>query len=230
MTSSTRIIATATTLLLAVLLGRTAWPAARLPAAPAAVTAAGEAWRLGVTSEGSASYDSLVGRPAEITAAFRSNRGVTDMYFIFPAPGRTVTVQAAAYDILRRTGTYTGSASLALEVRGFDGSLKRTVSAAPVDLQSAAIGGWSNLTLAASPANLALAPGEALAFHFALDGISTGDLDVRPAFEVLLTGEPTLSPTSTATSTATATPTATATAAPTKTPVQHKLDLPIVQR
>jgi hypothetical protein len=151
-----------------------------------AVAAAPEVWRLGVTSEGSASYDSLIGRLAGATAAFRSNRGVTDMYFIFPAPAGTRTVRSAALDLLSRTGTYTGSASLALEVRGFDGSLKRMVLAAPVDLQSAAIGGWTELALAASPANLSLAPGEALAFHFALDGISTGDLDVRPAFEVIV--------------------------------------------
>jgi hypothetical protein len=151
-----------------------------------AVAAPPEAWRLGVTSEGDASYASVIGRLIGANASFRSNRGVTDIYYIFPAPASSRTVSSAAYNIVSRTGSYTGTASLALEARSYDGSLQRTISAAPVDLQAATTGVWSDLALASDPASLALAPGEYLAFHFLLDGASTGDLDVRPVFEVVL--------------------------------------------
>jgi hypothetical protein len=222
----TRIIVTAAALLAIVLVSRTT-SAARLPAAAATTVTIAEAWRLGITSEGDASYTVINGRSASIAASFRSNRGVTDIYYIFPAPASSRTVSSAAYNIISRTGSYTGTASLALEARSYDGSLRRTISAAPVDLQAATTGVWSDLALASDPASLALAPGEYLAFHFLLDGASTGDLDVRPVFEVVVTTAS--GSAATATPTATASPTATATETTIVLPTEHKVYLPLIQ-
>ena len=166
-----------------------------LPAAPgqavagrpqAVVAAPVEAWRLGVTSEGDAGYNAVIGRLVDASASFRSNRSVQDSYYIFPAPASTRTIQAAALNIISRSGTYTSTANLTLEVRDSSGALQRTVSAAPVDLQTAATGVWATLALAASPASLAIAPGEHLVAHFALAGASAGNLDVRPMFELVV--------------------------------------------
>jgi hypothetical protein len=201
-----RIITTTIVLLGLVLLSR-----AGLAAQPAATIAAtDEAWRLGVTSENGAADAALVGRPASIAAAFRSNRGAQDIFFAFPASGRTQTIQSAAYQLLQRSGAYTSTASLTLEVRDAGGTLQRTVSAAPLDLQAATTGVWAALALDASPANLAITPGQHLVAHFALAGAPAGDLDVRPVFEVVVTSDPG----------ATITPT----------PTQRALYLPLVKR
>src|SRR5687768_7697724 len=101
MTSLMRIIVTAAALLAVALLGRTA-SAGRLPVAPTTTVMTAETWRLGVTSEGAAAYTAINGRSASIAAAFRSNQGVTESYFIFPRAGRAVMVQSAAFHILRR--------------------------------------------------------------------------------------------------------------------------------
>lgn len=152
----------------------------------ASVAAPAEAWRLGVTSEGDPSYTSLIGRLVDASASFRSNRGVTDIYYIFPAPASPRVVTAAALNIVRRSGSYASTASLTLEVRDASGALQRTVSAAPTDMQTAATGTWSSLALDTSPASLTIAPGEHLVAHFALAGAPAGDLDVRPMFEVVV--------------------------------------------
>jgi hypothetical protein len=166
-----------------------------LPAAPgqavtgrlqAAVIAPAEAWRLGVTSEGDPSYTAVIGRLVDASASFRSNRGVQDSYHIFPAPASTRSIQSAALNIISRSGAYASTASLALEVRDTSGTLLRTVSAAPVDLQTAATGVWITVALDSSPANLAIAPGEHLVAHFALADAPAGTLDVRPVFEVVV--------------------------------------------
>ncbi|MFL5806084.1 MAG: hypothetical protein ACJ8CR_30665 [Roseiflexaceae bacterium] len=166
-----------------------------LPAAPgqavagrlqAGVAVPAEAWRLGVTSEGDASYNVVIGRLVDANASFRSNRGVRDIYYIFPAPASARTVKSAALNIISRSGTYTSTASLALEVRNSSGALQRTVSAAPFDLQTAATGTWATLVLAANPASLTIAPGEHLVAHFALGGAAAGNLDVRPTFELVV--------------------------------------------
>jgi hypothetical protein len=153
---------------------------------PAGVAAPAEAWRLGVTSEGDASYTMVIGRLVDANASFRSNRGVRDIYYIFPAPASARTVKSAAMNIISRSGTYTSTASLTLEVRNSSGALQRTVSAAPANLQTAATGAWAALALAASPASLAIAPGEHLVAHFALGGAAAGNLDVRPMFELVV--------------------------------------------
>jgi hypothetical protein len=152
----------------------------------AGVAAPAEAWRLGVTSEGDASYSMVIGRLLDANASFRSNRGVKDSYYIFPAPASPRVVTAAALNIISRSGTYTSTASLTLEVRDAGGALQRSVSAAPVDLQTAATGVWASLALDANTANLTIAPGEHLVAHFALADAPAGNLDVRPTFEVVV--------------------------------------------
>jgi hypothetical protein len=163
-------------------------PAAPGQAAGARSLAVGspEVWQLGIASEGDPSYTSVIGRFVSANASFRSDRGVSDIYFILPAPASSRTVNAAAWNIVSRSGTYTGTASLTLEVRNSAGTLQRTVSATPVDLESAATGAWTDMLLSNDPANLTIAAGEHLAFHFALDGAPAGDLDVRPVFEVVV--------------------------------------------
>lgn len=231
MSTITRIITTTAVLLCVALLGRIG-----LAAQPPGVATTTEAWRLGVTSEGDAGIATLIGRDASIAASFRSNRDVKDIFFIFPASARALKVESAAYHLLQRSGAYTGTASLALEVRSANGALQHTVSAAPVDLEAAATGAWADLALAATPASLAIEPGEHLVFRFALDGGSAGDLDVRPVFEAIVSNDPGLASTATPTTTKTptttrtATPTATRTPTATTTPVNKKVYLPVVMR
>jgi hypothetical protein len=215
-----RMITTAAVLLCVALLGRIG-----LAAQPPGVAVTTEAWRLGMTSEGDARIAALIGRDAGIAASFRSNRSVSDIFFILPASARALNVETAAYHLLQRSGTYTGTASLALEVRSANGTLQHTVSSAPIDLQAAATGAWADLALSATPADLAIEPGEHLVFRFALDGGSAGNLDVRPVFEVIVTNDPGVTATLTATPTSTSTPTttpittSTTTSTPTATPM-----------
>lgn len=153
---------------------------------PMAVVAAAapESWRLGVTSEIMSAYSAIIGRAASKVATFRSNRGTTDIYYVFPAPGAQRTVQAAKFHILSRTGAYPDSATLTLEILDYDGALRHTVNAADVDVQAASPGVWTDITLSGVPADLEIMPGEFLAFHFNLDGAPAGDLNVHPIFEV----------------------------------------------
>jgi hypothetical protein len=145
-----------------------------------------ETWQLGITSEGDAAYSAVIGRWVDTSAAFRSNRGVQDIFFIFPAPASTRTIESMRLQIVSRSGTYPSTTSLALEVRNSNGSLQRTVSATSLDLQTAATATWIDIALATNPANLAIAPGEHLVVHFALADVPSGTLDVRPVFEVVI--------------------------------------------
>jgi len=142
-----------------------------------------EVWKLGFTSQGVSAYSAVIGRLASQVAAFRSAQG-TDIYYIFPAPASQKTVQSARFYILDRTGSYGGTATLTLEILDYAGALQHSVSAAGVDMEAAAPGTWTDLTLSGTPADLEILPGEFLAFHFQLSGSSGGSLDVRPVFEV----------------------------------------------
>jgi len=146
-------------------------------------TTTGESWRLGVTSEGTAAYTSIIGRNASEAAAFRSNRA-GDSYYIFPAPGIQRTVQSAKLNIISRSGTYTDPATLSLEVIAYDGTRQHVATTSPINMKTAATGTWIEIQLSPNTANLQIDPGEFLAFHFTLDGTPEGDLDVRPVFEV----------------------------------------------
>ncbi len=153
---------------------------------PMAVMAAAvpESWKLGVTSEITPTYSAIIGRAASKAASFRSNRGTEDIYYIFPASGTQRTVQAAKFHILSRTGAYTGSATLTMEILDYDGTMRHTVNAIGIDVEATTPGVWTDITLSGVSANLEVMPGEFLAFHFNLDGLPAGDLDVHPIFEV----------------------------------------------
>ncbi len=162
--------------------------ASQTPAAPSRQSAAvgdnPELWRLGFSSEGDASYSVVIGRLISNVAAFRSSRGVSDIYYIFPAAAHTVQVDSARMHILTSSGTYSGTASLTLEVRDLAGVLQHSVSAAPLDLESTAAGSWVDFTLSPTAADLLVDPGEVLLLHATFSDGSRDDLDVRPMFEV----------------------------------------------
>jgi hypothetical protein len=177
-----------------------------------------ETWRLGVTSEGNAAQSTLIGRAASVIASFRSNRDVQNIYFLLPASGREQKIQSATYRIIQRTGSYTSTAQLTLEVYDAAGTLLRTASAAPIDLQTATTGSWVDLPLSTTPAQLTIAPNEYLIARFSLGGGSAGDLDIRPEFEIVVMH-----------GTVTA-PTPTETPNPTPNPTPPKIYLPLILR
>jgi hypothetical protein len=172
--------------LVALLLIGPKWPAsASLATSPLASDAtAAETWRLGITIEGTVVYQDTIGRAVSDVAAFRSNRDVADVYYVFPAAGSSRTVATAQTYLLSRSGTYSGAATLSLEILAFDGTLQHTVSAAPIDVQVADTGLWADLTLSTIADDVLLEPGEFLAFHFQLEGAPGGDLDARYLLEV----------------------------------------------
>jgi hypothetical protein len=143
-----------------------------------------ETWKSGVTLEGDPGYANIEGRLLASSASFRSDRGVQDIYFAFPAAATARTVQLANFMIADRTGAYSGAATMTLEVLSFDGALQRTVSAQAVDLQTADLAQWAGLTISSNPDDLSIQPGEFLAVHFHLSDSPNGDLDVRPIFEI----------------------------------------------
>ena len=145
-----------------------------------------ETWKTGVTLENGASFTGTEGRLLTSNATFRSNLGSSDMYFAFPAPATARSVQSASVMVASRSGSYSGQATITLEVYSFDGSLQHTVSASAVDLQAASILTWSTFTVSSTPGNLTIDPGQYLAVHFHLDGAAAGDLDVQPVFDVLV--------------------------------------------
>ena len=157
--------------------------ALRSDVGPLAVS--GEFWRLGFTSEGVANYNAVIGRVVSTVAAFQSNRGAADIYYIFPAPTNPTPVQAAYFYILERTGAYAaGNVTLTLEVFDYAGVSQRTLSSGVIDLQAATTGTWTPVAL--STTGLTLTSGEFLAFHANFSGGSGGNLNLRPVFEVQL--------------------------------------------
>lgn len=159
----------------------------RASAAPNAAIGAGqEVWRLGVVSEGGVGYEAVIGRVVSSAAVFRSARPNDDTFFIFPAPASPRTVVSAAYTLAARSGSYSGSASMALEVRAYDGTVRRTLTTAPVDIAAATVGAWAPLSLDADAAVRALGADEYLVVHIARQGGPGGDMDLRPMFEVVV--------------------------------------------
>ncbi len=140
--------------------------------------------RLGFTSEGDASYTNLVGRSASNVASFRSNRGVSDIYYIFPAPAHTLNVISAQMNVITSTGTYTGTANVTLEVRDMSGALLHTVSSTALDLEAAPIGSWTPFAISTTPSDTLVDPGQVLVVHVTFDLGSSDDLNARPMFEV----------------------------------------------
>ena len=147
-----------------------------------AAATAGETWSLGVNAEGTAEYSAVIGRPAGETGAFRSDRAVQDIRFMFPAPATAKTIQSAQFYIVQRTGDYTETATVTLEITAFDGTLQH-VASDPIDAKTAATRAWTSFTLGSGD-DLVISPGEYLCVHFKMAGEPGGDLDVRPLFEI----------------------------------------------
>lgn len=153
------------------------------PQAPQALS--DEAWRYGVTVEGALTYAALDGRLLSDVAAFRSARD-DDIYFVFPAASTAKTVTSIRYNIVSRSGSYTGDALLSLQVYSIAGVLHHTVTSGSANMEAGTVGTWNAIGLSATAANRVVNPGQFLAFHFDLSAAAGDNLDVRPIFEVIL--------------------------------------------
>jgi hypothetical protein len=174
------VFAAALGLLAATLLGG----AGLLPAA-AQSAQPGEIWRAGVTNEGPVTYATTLGRSVALVQQTRSARPASDFYMIFPAPSAQRSILAAEYRIIGRSGSYTGTATLTLEILDLAGAVQHTVSGAGVDLEAAAADTWAGLTLSAAPADLVIEPGEFLVARVNLDGAqNVDDLSVQTIFSI----------------------------------------------
>ncbi|MBN1537524.1 MAG: hypothetical protein JW908_12375 [Anaerolineales bacterium] len=151
----------------------------------ASASISSENWNMGVTVEGAPAYSAVVGRLVSDVGAFRSARA-TQGATIFPAPASQKTIEAASVYLLSRSGTYTGTVTLSLAIYDFSGTLMHKVNSVDIDLQNSPTGAWIPLTLSSTPADLSLAPGEFLAFTYALDSTAGGNLDIRPIFDVIV--------------------------------------------
>lgn len=141
-----------------------------------------ENWTTGVTVEGSPIYAGISGRMVTNAASFRSNRGVNDIFYIFPAPAGSRTVSQAKFNILTLEGTPTGIKTMSLEVYSLDSAYQRTISET-VDLTIAAQMSWEDFVLNADVSDLVIAPGEFLAVHFSSD--VSEDVEIYPVFEIV---------------------------------------------
>ncbi len=167
-------------------------PRQHITAAPYAIYAnngggggsAAESWRLGVSVDGVSGYAATFGRAPHLTASYRSNAGVSDVYFVFPAASDQTTILAADFNLLDRSGTYGGDANLTLEIRDFAGTVQHTVTASAVDMEAATTGVWTAFSLSGSAADLVIAPGEYLVAHVNFSTGPSGDLDVKAAFDI----------------------------------------------
>lgn len=156
----------------------------RLTSGVDALSLSVETWRLGFPSEGQGNGAVVAGQAASETGAFRSAEA-TDSYYIFPAAATVVTVRAAQFYILKRTGAYSGDAVMSLEIIDADGQVRHTASTSSVNVATAPVDAWTPITLASLASDdLEIASGERLAFHCRMSAGVGGDLDVRTAFEV----------------------------------------------
>ena len=134
-----------------------------------------DTWRLGAMEGPTAPAGS---GPVGHVAHWESGRG--EAYLVFPGPALQTTVQEAWFCVLDRTGSYGGAAELTLAVLDYAGNIVRTASVAPVDVATATVGQWTAIPV--TP-DLAIVPGEALAFRLRpVDGAG-GDLTADVMFE-----------------------------------------------
>lgn len=104
----------------------------------------------------------------------------------FTPPAITKTVHATNLLLISREGSYPETFTLVFEARDFAGTLKRTISAASVDLKAAAVGEWVSVPLSANPADWVIYPGEYLAVHVARGGAQGGDLIIWGHFQAIV--------------------------------------------
>jgi hypothetical protein len=139
--------------------------------------------RMGITIHSYPGYGNLAGRLASVSSTMQSNKDA-HVFFAFPAVSGQRMVKEAKFYIINRTGSYSGTATMKLEIYDYAGTLQHVVSASSVNLQTVTMQSWTRLMLSSAITDRLIAPGEFLAFHFALDGAPGGDMDVRPVFEV----------------------------------------------
>lgn len=151
-------------------------------------SSAPEVWRLGASGSSDPPTCAVFSRVVVTRGAdFHSNffgTGATNLYWAFPAAASENSVRSANFYITDRSGSYTGDATITLEVLDCDGNLQHTVSASSIDMETSPANAWTSLTLSGDPLNLVISPGEFLAVHFALSGAAGGNLVVRPMFDV----------------------------------------------
>lgn len=142
-------------------------------------------WRSGFLVEGTSDYDAVEGRLAGVTAAFRSHRGVSDVYYVFPAPANLANLRSAKFYILNKAGSYEGSANLTLGIYDRSGDLLQTVSSTTIDdLEAVSTETWTPIALSDTATDLTIAGDEFLAARVEFDEGPAGDLDLRMLFEV----------------------------------------------
>lgn len=151
---------------------------------PAQASLEAERWSVGTYVEGNPTYLAATGRFLGSSGVFRSNRGVVEMAYVFPAAATVKTVDGASFYILNRTGAYSGDVWLSLRVYDYAGTLQHTVSVANVDLEAATTGQWVSVPLSAAATDLVINPGEFLAFHVELSDAAGDNLDARLLFDV----------------------------------------------
>ena len=140
-----------------------------------------ETWTFGVTSEGSAAYSETASRLITNVASFRANQGENEVYFIFPAPAETKTVQAGSVNFLSRSGTTPNTATLSLDVVNLDGTWQHTVTQS-LDALVITSGDWVDFTLSDVPTDLVITPGQTLVAHLTFS--EPGDLDIKCIFDI----------------------------------------------
>ncbi|MEM7028974.1 MAG: hypothetical protein AAF629_05235, partial [Chloroflexota bacterium] len=143
--------------------------------------AASKAIRPGFSVRGVPTAKSVQGRRLGSVAAFRSNRQVSDMFYVFPTQDRLAEIQKVHFSVLRHTGTYeAGDAELTFVIYDAQGQSSTVLNSA-ISLTEVAVDDW------VSVANLnqhEIQAGEFLAARVEFTGGSSGHLDLRLQFEI----------------------------------------------
>jgi len=166
------------------LYGLTFFLAPLTTANPVMVAPVTEIWRVGFLVEQPPSLTGLNGRMAMAAAALQTAQDPVDTYFAFPAKAGDRWVTDAKFNLLARSGAYSGELQMTLAVYDPEGSLKRVVSQGTIDLQTVPQSGWTTVALSNPSGDRLVSAGEILAFHFAMTDGQAGDLVVQSIFEV----------------------------------------------
>lgn len=142
-----------------------------------------EVWRSGYTVAGDAHLAKTSLQHMGITAAMRSNGGAKDIYFVIAEPAQNWTIEDAAMNPGKVSGSYPLTATVSLEVLSMAGDYLRSLTSRDLNVQYAAGGKWKSFNLV-DEEERQISPGEMLAFHFRLGGEPGGDLEIYPVFEV----------------------------------------------
>ncbi|GAP12697.1 hypothetical protein LARV_00433 [Longilinea arvoryzae] len=136
--------------------------------------------RYGIDVIGALNLTNLTGRPQTPSAVVQT-ASASESYYVFPAVSSLQVIDSACFYILNRSGNYSGSVTMTLDIYGIDGSYHRTISS-PVDLTTAATGTWLSLDLSGYTTRLTAS--EYPVVHFVYSNGAGGTLDIRPIFEI----------------------------------------------